>query len=494
MNSNLYTDNASGAFVPFEVFLDESRDAELSKLVAALSEFGKFDFVAANFASITRSFLMRASKTGDSDHGVVRLRSGVSFRVDLSDHFGAFIYYGYLQESHDLNVFCRMIRTGARVVDIGANFGLYSISAARLVGAGGRVYAFEPVPESFELLQQNIKSNNLEDVVSVSDSCIAADIEKADFNLTVEPSFSGLHDTSRSVVREVISVECIPLDHHALLQDGPIDQIKIDVEGAELDVLTGAAGIIKRSPDIVIQFEVTSKNLEGDRLGKLIDWLLEKLEDGFILRTGLDGGYSEKGISNADQILDAMGGNLFLTRKGSGGERRLIDALSAERTEDDLSHQDSVNDRELLHILIGRLYRELHITELLESERNRMLAVERKDKKEYERILRRLAKLLPPDNRPIAENFNSYAQKLVDSFNEYLASLKRLGNERKPIFTVERKHKKEYERILRRLAKLLPPDDRPIAANFDSYGQKLVDSFGEYLATLEQSRLEKNSN
>lgn len=59
------------------------------------------------------------------------------------------------------------VRQGEVTVDVGANIGLFSVFMGHLVGDGGRVYSYEPVPETYELLQDNVESNWLDGLGTV---------------------------------------------------------------------------------------------------------------------------------------------------------------------------------------------------------------------------------------------------------------------------------------------------------------------------------------
>ncbi len=70
------------------------------------------------------------------------------------------------QENQDyFNVLKQNIHTGDTVVDIGANIGYYTLLMSNLVGNGGKVFAFEPEPKNFEILQKNLELNQIKNVI-----------------------------------------------------------------------------------------------------------------------------------------------------------------------------------------------------------------------------------------------------------------------------------------------------------------------------------------
>jgi FkbM family methyltransferase len=121
----------------------------------------------------------------------------------------------------------------AVVVDVGAHHGAYALLAGKLVqGAGGRVLALEPHPESFDMLCKNVRLSGLERTVH----CVQAAVSDAPGPVRIDPCGSetriGVPDG------DGVSVEAVTLDR--LLADHDVrhvDLLIVDVEGAELPVL-----------------------------------------------------------------------------------------------------------------------------------------------------------------------------------------------------------------------------------------------------------------
>ncbi len=132
---------------------------------------------------------------------------------------------------------CPRIKPGMTVIDVGADTGYYTLLFAKRVGRVGRVIAFEPIPSAREALKRNISLNNY------------TNITVCDFALYSSNSFTVLEaprEVSRINPRKTkneknciqiqtrIFDECVPE-----LNIQEIEMVKIDVEGAELDVLYG---------------------------------------------------------------------------------------------------------------------------------------------------------------------------------------------------------------------------------------------------------------
>ena len=130
---------------------------------------------------------------------------------------------------------------GDDVVDVGANFGLHTLSAANLVGERGRVLAFEPIPANLELLWRNLRLNRLERRVTVAPQALS-DSDEALLEMHYVPGEPDLTASLRPGPGspQTIRVMNSRLDAYAFPEGFSSRLIKIDVEGAELSVLRGA--------------------------------------------------------------------------------------------------------------------------------------------------------------------------------------------------------------------------------------------------------------
>ncbi len=141
---------------------------------------------------------------------------------------------------------------GNTFVDIGANFGLHAMLAAYHVGPTGQVIAFEPVPENRRLLHRNLKLNDFASRSQVFDCALTAE-RGSEVEMTIEPGLSPAASLADNFEGEKIRVETRTLDE-CLNRDVPTPAlIKIDVEGAEHEVLKGASETLKKGPDLLIE-------------------------------------------------------------------------------------------------------------------------------------------------------------------------------------------------------------------------------------------------
>ena len=149
--------------------------------------------------------------------------------------------HGYWLGSYEMKkrlAFEQTIIPGSVVFDIGANVGYYSLLAAVLSGPGGKVFAFEPLLRNVDYLRKHVAINHM-DNVTVIEAAVSDHDGEASFQLGASDAMGHLSD------RGEIKVKMVCLD--ALLEAGEIplpDFMKIDVEGAEFDVLIGSQKIL----------------------------------------------------------------------------------------------------------------------------------------------------------------------------------------------------------------------------------------------------------
>ncbi|NEP53888.1 MAG: FkbM family methyltransferase [Moorea sp. SIO3C2] len=319
---------------------------ELEKMEIYLQVFHHFlpqamDFpnLAVPYTLFLRSLREKLHPVGVRDVQAVNLPSGLTFHVDVGDRLGCDFYYGHYQEYFDAQLFLGLLDANSIVLDVGANFGYYAVSSATKLTPTGCVHAFEPNPDAYQLLQQNVEVNHLQQLVSCHDLCVGAEDGETDFYITQESAFSGMDDTKRSVLREKISIPVCSLD--SILSElglSQIDAIKIDVEGSEFAVLNGAIETIQRSPNIVIMMEVSAKNLNEHRREALMSSLVNLYNQnlrGWIVDSNPRVLKSIPTPEAALTLGSATSANLFLMVSGSEREHQLSKVYHNLQTKED---------------------------------------------------------------------------------------------------------------------------------------------------------------
>ena len=153
-------------------------------------------------------------------------------------------------------------KEGDIVIDIGAHIGLYTIISSKRVGANGKVVAIEADPSNFEMLNSNIKLNQLTNVIPLNYAVHSKETKVKLYLPSGESGFTKYNTIMPNWINaqeKFVEVNANTLDY--LLQLNEIRQeevnwIKIDVEGAEFEVLKGATNVLSKSKDIAILMEL----------------------------------------------------------------------------------------------------------------------------------------------------------------------------------------------------------------------------------------------
>jgi FkbM family methyltransferase len=160
------------------------------------------------------------------------------------------------------NLFTQLVRPGMTVVDIGANFGYYTILAGSGVGAEGKVYALEADPRNYEILRLNVEANGLNRIVETR-QCAVLDVKKP-MELNRNRTLLGCHSlfAGKNGTPGNTWVDAVPLDD---IVPGSVDLMKIDAEGSEPYIFDGMRGVLARSPrvQIIVEFNVPVLKVAG---------------------------------------------------------------------------------------------------------------------------------------------------------------------------------------------------------------------------------------
>ncbi|MEO6990744.1 MAG: FkbM family methyltransferase [Candidatus Baltobacteraceae bacterium] len=236
-------------------------------LVSALRRAlrARFHAFAGSLLDRRRAFPLRGKVLGawlrTRDRGFVAEKSlpfGGRLVCRFATPYEAMIWRGE-EEDGELDVLARLLSPGEAFADCGANVGLWSITAAKLVGDRGTVFAIEPNPETVRHLEANLTLSRVANV-RVSVCAVGAAPALARFEAG---EFSNL---GRLSAEGSASVPVRPLDE--ILGARPIAGLKIDVEGSEAAVLLGATAILERdAPWVFIEF-----NRAYATSDRLADW------------------------------------------------------------------------------------------------------------------------------------------------------------------------------------------------------------------------------
>jgi len=162
---------------------------------------------------------------------------------------------------------------GGVAIDAGAYVGRHTLAYARAVGPRGRVLACEPLPENFRLLRGNVSRNGYVQVVC--EPCALSDLHGEGW-LHFEQETSSASTIYGRASRVAVPLRTLDdlCRKHGIKQ---VDLLKVDVEGAELNVLQGAAAILRASPHALLIVEMhSSERFQHDPTPLVQAWLRER--------------------------------------------------------------------------------------------------------------------------------------------------------------------------------------------------------------------------
>ena len=229
----------------------------------------------------------RPSADDDRWRGQVgQLANGMPIEVDPRDIVGSHILTSGLWESETVRFVTGWLRRGMTAVDAGAHVGQYTLLASSAVGPAGRVIAFEPHPVLRQVLRRNVSRARCHNVM-VSPLALGRAAGLGSLVLYPPGNFGGssLRPDTATAHRPRAPVEVATLDEAlGLLGATSVDLVKIDVEGAELDVIDGARRTLAANPAIVLVVEFLREN--PLRFGRTVEDLEARLRElGFQLFT-----------------------------------------------------------------------------------------------------------------------------------------------------------------------------------------------------------------
>ena len=180
---------------------------------------------------------------------------GKGLRLDAGTATDLFLQGNY--EGPVQDAVSSLIKPGGVFFDVGANIGFFSILAARIVGPTGGILAFEPVPQNAALIERNARLNNFNNI-RVFKLALTSKTGKEELLLAryaggaalktagIPPDHSGNLIVETSTLDDFVESRKVP----------PPDIVKIDVEGAELNVLHGMVETLRNcGPKLIIEVD-----------------------------------------------------------------------------------------------------------------------------------------------------------------------------------------------------------------------------------------------
>lgn len=235
----------------------------------------------------------------------------------LPEGVGVFLYSGEMLSRsllYDFEIAVRrllrdVLKPGMTFIDAGANLGVYTAIAAKMVGPQGRVFAFEPSEREWQRARKTVRRNRLGNVELYR---AALGCQDGTASLTVcEPAYGAFNTVGRLTHfcalghdSHVENVTCRALDSFVSEKNlRQVDVIKIDVEGAEELVLRGGQKFFSAPDSPVIIFELSDWTAEGVGSSAAKVWeLLSSYGYDLYSITAIDDGYRLQHCERRERI------------------------------------------------------------------------------------------------------------------------------------------------------------------------------------------------
>tara|TARA_B110001454_G_scaffold15210_2_gene13676 strand:- start:52414 stop:53298 length:885 start_codon:yes stop_codon:yes gene_type:complete len=170
--------------------------------------------------------------------------------------------YGFLETK----IIKDEIKSGDIIIDLGAHIGYYTLLFARQSSIDGKVFAFEPEPSNFSILEKNIIANKYKNIIAVQK---AVSDSNSQINLWIGQESSGANriykpKQTNTQNFKISKVNSIKLDDYFMNSEyfDKINFIKMDLEGAEYKALLGMKLLLQKNKKITILTEFSKKSLE----------------------------------------------------------------------------------------------------------------------------------------------------------------------------------------------------------------------------------------
>ena len=221
-----------------------------------------------------------------------------------------FLQQGGGYEEGSQKLFESILRPGMTVLDLGANFGFYTLRALR---KECRVVSYEPTPQTCALLRQNINANGFANCgrsivveAAVSDMCGITEFYE-------NPNMCGYNSIYSMEGQHLIQVPTVTLDSQ-IEEIGRVDVIKMDIEGAEYRALLGMRRLLEGNPQVQILMEFAPGHMK--RAGVSPEEMLDLIHELGFTYALIDEESAQAAPVGRQELLAADSVNLYLKREG----------------------------------------------------------------------------------------------------------------------------------------------------------------------------------
>jgi FkbM family methyltransferase len=188
---------------------------------------------------------------------------GIKYHLNIKDWIQKHIYFDTF-ERREIRTALRFVKRGGVYFDIGSNVGFYALNFAKQTGRNGKVFAFEPEPETYQKLVRNVELNQFQPIIETFNLAVSEKSGEKNFYISSESSSAWGTTIPEGKERAIatFSVKTISLDEF-VNEKGikEIDFMKVDIEGGEFELMEGATEVFKRKAVKKIFIECSGPSL-----------------------------------------------------------------------------------------------------------------------------------------------------------------------------------------------------------------------------------------
>lgn len=221
--------------------------------------------------------LLDVVKQGENDFNVYKDRYGDLYRLNLNKYIDRCIVYDGVFEAKSIAYVLDFIKPGMICIDVGANFGYYTVKMSRKVTELGSVIAFEPTNNFYDSLIKNIKLNSTSNVVLEK---LGLSNKQSTSKIKIGTETATIHwvegsESNSSPFDEIIKLDT--LDNYVYNHNiEKIDFIKVDIDGHEYSFLKGAeSSLLRFRPVILIEISHLHYHEAGVDMEEFYTYILE---------------------------------------------------------------------------------------------------------------------------------------------------------------------------------------------------------------------------
>jgi FkbM family methyltransferase len=175
----------------------------------------------------------------------------------------------------ELEAFARGCEPGMHLVDVGAHFGVFSLAALHFGGPSARALAVDPSPFAIAMIERQAKLNDVGDRLMAVQACVSnrnGSVGMLDTGVIGAGYFVPADD--RPEAADLSVVDMVTVDELCRTRGFTATHLKVDVEGAELEVLQGAAGVLQQQrPTVSLELHNAILRASGRDPGEVVRYL-----------------------------------------------------------------------------------------------------------------------------------------------------------------------------------------------------------------------------